>query len=415
MHKDEEVAEIATEPDFEHLKILNIIKKEHIPFCIPQNDEEVDIGDINIHFARWMKMRTIPKERIKINEILSTVETDTYSLLQYSFGFSLSDHYWFKPEGSTMKWSTYNFFDNPFSEWMSKLLVEKCPTFIKTELNSPDNTTIGCLPKFWRIINGMRYLFKAGSSPYFQEPINEEIASLLFTKLSIPHVDYETFDVASEESKTPKLYSRCKCLTDQNYELVTCDEILQHFNLSASYNNFIDICIKLGISDIQKRVDQMIIADFILANQDRHIQNFGLLRDSTTLQFVSFAPIFDTGDSLLFDSNEFDTGLYKDYCKPFAMRQYLQIKFVTDLSWFNYHDLDGFEKEVEQILSKHPHFIESRTSSIVKFIRQRIDLVQLYKESLKNNFDPEFDKRFNPNDEHFQPEEGETFDPFELL
>ena len=95
----------------------------------------------------------------------------------------------------------------------------------------------------------------------------------------------------------------------------------------------------------------MIVADFILANQDRHTQNFGLIRESSTLKFVSFAPIFDTGNSLLFNSIDFDSRYYTDYSKPFANRQYLQIKFVKDFSWFDYHALDEFDKNVEEILA----------------------------------------------------------------
>ena len=53
----------------------------------------------------------------------------------------------------------------------------------------------------------------------------------------------------------------------------------------------------------------------------------------------------------------------------------------------------------------------------LNFLRERIELVQTYIDCITKdpNFDPEYDKRFNVDDEHFEIEEGETFDPFAML
>ena len=42
----------------------------------------------------------------------------------------------------------------------------------------------------------------------------------------------------------------------------------------------------------------MIILDFIMANEDHHLVNFGVIRDVESLQWVAICPIFDTGRSL---------------------------------------------------------------------------------------------------------------------
>ena len=39
-----------------------------------------------------------------------------------------------------------------------------------------------------------------------------------------------------------------------------------------------------------------------MSNKDRHLNNFGLLRDSNTLEYIGFAPIFDSGNSMLYDN-----------------------------------------------------------------------------------------------------------------
>ena len=45
----------------------------------------------------------------------------------------------------------------------------------------------------------------------------------------------------------------------------------------------------------------MIVVDFIIANEDRHLNNFGLVRNANTLEWIGVAPIFDSGSSLGYD------------------------------------------------------------------------------------------------------------------
>lgn len=42
----------------------------------------------------------------------------------------------------------------------------------------------------------------------------------------------------------------------------------------------------------------MIILDFIIANEDRHLGNFGVIRNVESLQWEGICPIFDMGRSL---------------------------------------------------------------------------------------------------------------------
>ena len=42
----------------------------------------------------------------------------------------------------------------------------------------------------------------------------------------------------------------------------------------------------------------MYILDYLIMNEDRHLNNFGIIRDVNTLQWLYIAPIFDNGQSL---------------------------------------------------------------------------------------------------------------------
>ena len=51
----------------------------------------------------------------------------------------------------------------------------------------------------------------------------------------------------------------------------------------------------------------MYILDFLIMNEDRHLNNFGIIRDVNTLKWLDVAPIFDNGMSLnvqYYDSEE---------------------------------------------------------------------------------------------------------------
>lgn len=54
-------------------------------------------------------------------------------------------------------------------------------------------------------------------------------------------------------------------------------------------------------------MDVMLCIDFLVANSDRHLNNFGILRDTRSLQWKSMTPVFDSGNSLFYrhTSNSF--------------------------------------------------------------------------------------------------------------
>lgn len=59
---------------------------------------------------------------------------------------------------------------------------------------SPCNTSDGWLKKKWKIIDTKRYLIKAGSNPFMQEPINEAFGTRLHQRLGCKnYVSYNVY------------------------------------------------------------------------------------------------------------------------------------------------------------------------------------------------------------------------------
>ena len=118
----------------------------------------------------------------------------------------------------------------------------------------------------------------------------------------------------------------------------------------------------------------MIVIDYIIANEDRHFNNFGLIRNAETLEWIGAAPIFDSGTSLWFDRSEDQIKNAEIKCKPFKKHHSEQIKLVSDISRFDFSKLDGIEDDIRRILEGQK---PERVELISESVRNRIETLQL--------------------------------------
>ena len=239
------------------------------------------------------------------------------------FALSLSDQYWLNPAEQPLEWRKVNFYHNDFSEDVGNILFGQIPERDSIDLVSPCNTSDGWLKKKWKILNGQRVLVKGGSGMAQQEPFNEAAASLLCRKLGIPHVEYSLLFEGSQP------YSVCTNMTTDRQNFVSGYYIFSAFPRGdgvSAYAHFLNCCEKLGIPDVTEQLQQMMILDYLICNQDQHFGNFGAIRDAVTLEWMGFAPIFDSGTSLWFDQYATKINALTDApAKPFAATQQEQL------------------------------------------------------------------------------------------
>lgn len=180
-------------------KVFDFVYDEEEHFIVnfernyPENEDYAPFGLIKINeidkveFNKWWKNRQIPASRKGFKEVLhnsNVYDKDNFDLLDAkAYGLSLSDQYWVKGVEEEISWESINFFDNEFSEDIGKILFNGGKTALNLNLNTPDMTSNGNYEKRWKIIDGERYLLKAGSKIYNQEPFNELIATKLYERL----------------------------------------------------------------------------------------------------------------------------------------------------------------------------------------------------------------------------------------
>ena len=364
--------------DFERNYPLN---EDYAPFGLIKNNE------INkVEFNKWWKNRQIPASRNGLKEVLhnsNIYDNDNFDLLDSkAYCLSLSDQYWVKSIDEDIKWEKINFFDNEFSEDIGKILFSGGKTSLKLNLNTPDMTSNGNYEKRWKIIDVDRYLLKAGSKIYNQEPFNELIATKLYERL-LNKNEYVEYSVIYDNERA---ISKCKNFITKDTELVPAWKINDFFefeNDENKYTHYLKCLNTLGIKDAETLINKMIVCDFIIANKDRHFNNFGVIRDVNTLEFIGVAPIFDNGCSLWYDENDMYVGEFF-LTKPFDDYEKTQIRLVKNLDWFDVSKLENFTDEVKDILLTNKLISEERIDKIIYQINLRIEYILELKKSLEN-------------------------------
>lgn len=386
MHRRVEVAKLELDDETGIIrKIESVMSAEHVPVGVPVKKGIADRSELN----KWWTDRSIPASRSGVREALETLElTDTKILLIRCFGLSLSDQYWIRPEGTGLTWEKINFFDNSFSDDMGDVLFGKPNKAEDFDFSSPDNTSDGYLKKRWKIINGKRCLIKGGSNLERQQPFNEVIASKIMDRLGIDHVPY---NIIWEDDEP---YSVCEDFVTRDTELISAWRIMQtqkKDNSTSVYQHFVNCCKSLGAPGVVPALDRMIVLDYIIANEDRHLNNFGLLRNAETLEWLGFAPIYDSGSSLGYNSLLSQIHTEKNItCKPFKRRHDEQVKLVTSFDWIDFSKLSDAGDMVREVFSdpRAKELIsENRKEAIVQMVERHIESLQ----TIAENHDPKED------------------------
>lgn len=376
MHKNHRTLDLEIDNDSSSIiSAGNVYCAERIPIGISVKDGKPELQELKA----WWSHRSIPISRSGIGKALETMRINTTSeLLTKCMGLSLSDSYWVRPESSDLVWENINFFDNDFSDDVGNILFGEKPASDSINMMSPDCSSDGWLKKKWKIIDGKRCLVKGGSN-FFQEPFNEVIASRIADRLGLNHVTYSI----GFEGRNQSPVCICEDFANGSTELIPASAVNKALPVvrdESKYEHFVRCCEFLKIPHTTKSLDEMLTLDFIIANQDRHMGNFGVLRNVDTLEYIGFAPIFDCGTSLRYDTPSIyiDTDLNVE-SQPFASFHDEQIKLVSNPKAFDLSRLDGVEKDIAEIFADEraaAYIDKTRHEKIIGIVTARISRLE---------------------------------------
>ena len=171
---------------------------------------------------RWLRHRTIPKNRAYVDALLSKVGLSLnrpLGIITVCKGLSLNDCFWVDAEGSGDTFEKVNLYDNRFSQVLAAIAFTGYGSSIRTSLAScPEFSTNGMLPKCWRRQNGKIYLYKGGTSGFSNfgfEPYSELYAYQVAQVMGVNAIRYT---LTKDLKKT--LCSKCELFTSKEYSYI---------------------------------------------------------------------------------------------------------------------------------------------------------------------------------------------------
>lgn len=253
--------------------------------------------DLNLSgegLVKWLKHRTIPKNRAYVNNFLSKCGLHLnrpMNIIRVSKVLSLNDCYWVVEEGFEGTFEKYNLYDNRFSKILALIAFTGYGSSIRTSLAScPEFTTNGMLPKCWRRIDGNIKLYKGGTVGGYNtgnEPYSEFYAAQIAERLGLKAIKYGL------SKWNGQLCSTCELFTSKKYAFMPVGRMVTSGGMSAVRAYYE----KLG-EEYVSALNDMLVLDAVICNTDRHFGNFGFLIDNETNEIVAPAPLFDHGNSL---------------------------------------------------------------------------------------------------------------------
>lgn len=260
-------------------------------------------GKLNVvEMNSWFRGRGIPSWRDGLDDFLDNLGLDNQDiLLNKAYGLSLSDQYWMNPVESKLKWEDINFFDHDFNSqsYIEAIFENKLVEDEEIDFYSPNNTSDGMLKKAWVVDKDKkRYLLKNSFKNRKLEPFNEVLGCLISQAI---HLDYTEY-VIELLNKTP--LSKCECFIDNHTEFISAYALLKKENINfkdnslSLYKAYITLLENNGIKNAKESIGKMFILDYLMINQDRHLGNFGIIRDVETLKWLKIALNFDSGQAM---------------------------------------------------------------------------------------------------------------------
>ncbi len=350
------------------IKILwcNEDKKDLLPLDLELTDDGLN---------KWLKHRTIPKNRAYVHNFLSKCGLNInrpMSIIKVSKGLSLNDCYWVVEEGFSGTYDKFNLYENRFSQVLALIAFTGYGSSIRTSLAScPEFTTNGMLPKCWRRKDGKILLYKGGTNGATNkgnEPYSEYYAYQVAKALGVNAIEYGL-------SKWNGLVcSTCELFTSKEYSFMPVGRIVTSGGMPA-----VRVYYESHGQDFIDALNEMLVFDAIIMNTDRHFGNFGFIVENKTNKIIAAAPLFDHGNSLFNfagkDDLETDEALtsYANTLLPCVYDDFIG----TAKSVLTQKHRDKLRKLLDFKFKKNPRYnlSDKRLRMIEKQIRQRAKLL----------------------------------------
>ncbi len=349
------------------IRLLEILDAARLPFSI-RNAKNKDLAT-----TEFLYNRAVPTTRYGYGRLIALTEySDPIRISLCSKGLSIADGYWLKKEKERVTWGQINYYDNGFDSYIGDYIFHKYNLKKKHKLNSPDLTTPGKLRKIWRKDSGNIYLLKMADPDkdecIYNELIGTEILKRLCKDINIPFVRYK------KDSVNGKPICYCMNFLDKHTEFISAYELALSRKKPSNIGieqHLLERMEYFKVPGYLETMKVMRLFDYISSNTDRHLMNFGVLRNVDTLEYIGFAPIFDNGGCLWSDEKGFSIENRSNEEKSARATLSLNI----NLEDYNLDALNDIGDVIEKYY-RTAKINKDRIEIIKRFLKYRIDVIK---------------------------------------
>lgn len=268
----------------------NIMSEDRVIATV-KNGEIVDFNQelLPLYLKRtkdvegWLASRAIDTHRTNSRLLKKALRIRTANDAQTALAVNaatVTDHYWFKPEGSTACYEDVRFKENYFDS----LALRGDPNgFSHKPSRTPELTNTGSYEKCWRLIDGKWWMYKSGND---NEYFSELFICYLGEELGLDMAHYE---MDGE-------YIRTRNFTDGT--ALNLEPISSIMGDNEDYNDCFEAIYAISPA-LAEQYLKIVWLDTVCYNMDRHTGNFGFLRDIKSGKIVSMAPNYDNNIALI--------------------------------------------------------------------------------------------------------------------
>lgn len=279
MHKDQVIAKA------DNYEITEIENKDMCPVCIK----------VGTSISDWLEYRCVDIHRshsrqlFKVLGLQQNVGIDKF--IEVGHGITITDNWWIQKDDEHLDYASLR----SYNEAIADIALFGSPRFTIGKLSGyTELGTVGSYEKAWRYIDNDWYMFKQENTA---ELLSEYYSYVFLKTLKVPVAQYRIFRQHSKETGLETVCIVSKDFTDNGKYDFEPFCYLFGDNEDPQY-----IALKLD-KKLRKQYVMMLFYDALLFNGDRHNQNAGILRDSTTGRTVGLAPFFDYNMSLASANN----------------------------------------------------------------------------------------------------------------
>lgn len=341
----------------------------------------------------WINKRKTPKNRQFVEKIMTAIE-DNANPLKYvdiSHALSLNDAYWITNELTEEKWCDFNLYQHPMDKVLAYVAFTGFSTKISGLRTTAELTSSGMLKKCWSNRADGVYLLKGDDFIKREDGRSqatlEYYAAQVAEAMGFEHIAYDLEEFHHQNGER-ELICTCKLFTSEDVGFVDAYTYLQQQGLPLSSMILEDPLTQLRIAAVvnSPQYEDILLFDSIIANQDRHLGNWGLLVDNNSGRFLGVAPIFDNGFSLFYGASAAD--LQPAYHETY--RQSLRCKYLSldeqARLFVDKRHLPALRRLTNFFFSRHPRFniAETTLKLMESFVRQRAQrTLEIYRELKK--------------------------------